>query len=66
MHIVCAHHTVYSTACMVAQSGPSAKGLTDKRDYNSFLVMVDPAGKLASTQDCQCHTGVFPGLLAND
>lgn len=30
------------------QGGPSAKGLTDKRDYNAFLVSVDPADKLAS------------------
>jgi len=32
----------------VVQGGASTKGLTDKRDYNAFLVTVDPADKLAS------------------
>lgn len=30
------------------QDEAAAKGLSDKRDYNSFLVMPDPADKLAS------------------
>lgn len=30
------------------QDEAAAKGLTDKKDYNAFLVMPDPADKLAS------------------
>ena len=33
---------------MLVQSAPTAKGLTDKREYNAFLVMVEPQDTLAS------------------
>lgn len=58
LHVACCRSAVLirmgvdtlsaSEFMQLIESEPSVTGLTDKREYNAFLVLADPADKLAS------------------